>query len=158
MDKHRRAYHRMVDNAQKAFDTTRSEVIYDAVPIQQKRPNYISAIIWTSVVAAIICSVFLGFLLFLVNESNIEENLTRATTLAVSGLEQMVQQQNEEIKILRDENKKIYDYLKLWTPMHRRLPPGVKEVWKIPGYGVPRYELRSIEVCEEELLCSYFSE
>ena len=90
MDEHRNAYHRMVDNAQKAFDTTRAEVIYDAVPIQQKRPNYISAVIWTSVVAAIICSVFLGFLLFLVNESNIEENLTRATTSAVSGLEQMV--------------------------------------------------------------------
>jgi ElaB/YqjD/DUF883 family membrane-anchored ribosome-binding protein len=172
MDKHRTAYRRIVDNAQKAFDSTQAEVVYDATPVRHKKINYISAFIWTSVVAAIICSIFLGFLLFLINESNIEENLTQAATSAVTSLEQMVQRQNEEIKTLREENKKIHNYLQLWTPMdaQRRAAERCKifeekdDAWsKGPNilfrdYKTPQHMPRYTNICQEGNLCSYFSE
>ena len=157
MNRERDAWNNMRDNAQERFEQTR---VYDVTPLPDPKlkTNYLSATVWTAIVAALVCSIFMGLLLYIVNESNIEDNLSKAVDHAVISLEQAVLQQNKEIQSLREENKKIHDYLKLWTPIHRKLPPGVKEVWKIPGYGVPRYELRSTEVCEEELLCSYFSE
>jgi len=57
---------------------------------------------------------------------------------------------------LRAENKKIHEYLKLWTPINNRLPPGVEERWKIKGYGLPTYELQSHNLCREDAQCLPF--
>jgi len=153
MSRERDAYRNIVENARKSFGSTQQEAIYDMTPQTNIKPNYVAAVIWTSVVSALVCSIFMGFLLYLVNESNIEENLTKAANHAVYSLEQMVKQQNIEIQTLRAENKKIHDYLKLWTPINNRLPPGVEERWKIKGYGLPTYELQSQNTCREITQC-----
>ena len=93
----------MREDAQESINRSR---IHKAEPV---KPNYLSAIIWTSVVAAIVCSIFMGLLLYLVNESNIESNLENAANHAVYNLEQIVRQQNSQIEKLSQENKKIYD-------------------------------------------------
>ena len=143
----------MKDNAQERFEPAQ---VYDVTPLSQPKTSYLSATIWTAIVAALVCSIFMGFLLYIVNESNIEDNLTKAVSQAISGLKQSVNQQNNEIQSLRAENKKIHEYLKLWTPINNRLPPGVEEKWKIKGYGLPTYELRSYNLPAEDAQCLPF--
>ena len=143
----------MKDNAQERFEPAQ---VYDVTPLPQPKTSYLSATIWTAVVATLVCSIFMGLLLYVVNESNIEDNLTKAVSQAISGLKQSVLQQNNEIQNLRAENKKIHEYLKLWTPINNRLPPGVEERWKIKGYGLPTYELRSHSLREETDQCLPF--
>ena len=128
MNRERDAYRRMKQDAQDAIS---GGTVYNVKPI---KPNYLSAVIWTSVVAAIVCSIFMGLLLYLVNESNIESNIENAASHAVYNLQQTVIQQNE----LREENKKIYDYLNLWTPIDCRRQ---HERWVIPGVGLPEIVL-----------------
>jgi len=127
MNRERDAYKQM---RQDAAESINRGTAYEAKPV---KTNYLSAIIWTSVVAVIVCTIFMGLLLFLVNESNIESNLENAASHAVYNLEKIVTQQNEELNSLLEENKKIHDYLKLWTPIDCRR----RERWKIPGYGLP---------------------
>ena len=143
----------MKDNAQERFEPAQ---VYDVTPLPQPKTSYLSATIWTAVVATLVCSIFMGLLLYVVNESNIEDNLTKAVSQAISGLKQSVNQQNNEIQNLRAENKKIHEYLKLWTPINNRLPPGVEERWKIRGYGLPTYELQSYNLCREDAQCLPF--
>ena len=150
MNRERDAWKKMKDNAQERFEPAQ---VYDVTPLPQPKTSYLSATIWTAVVATLVCSIFMGLLLYVVNESNIEGNLTKAVSQAISGLKQSVNQQNDEIQNLRAENKKIHEYLKLWTPINNRLPPGVEERWKIRGYGLPSYELRSHNLCREESQC-----
>ena len=120
---------------QDAQDAISGGTVYNVKPI---KPNYLSAVIWTSVVAAIVCSIFMGLLLYLVNESNIESNIENAASHAVYNLQQTVIQQNTQLKELREENKKIYDYLNLWTPIDCRRQ---HERWVIPGVGLPEIVL-----------------
>ena len=143
----------MKDKAQERFEPAQ---VYDVTPLPQPKTSYLSATIWTAVVATLVCSIFMGLLLYVVNESNIEDNLTKAVSQAISGLKQSVNQQNNEIQSLRAENKKIHEYLKLWTPINNRLPPGVEERWKIRGYGLPTYELQSYNLCREDTQCLPF--
>tara|TARA_R110000782_G_scaffold83715_1_gene163823 strand:+ start:50 stop:517 length:468 start_codon:yes stop_codon:yes gene_type:complete len=150
MNRERDAWKKMKDNAQERFEPAQ---VYDVTPLPQPKTSYLSATIWTAVVATLVCSIFMGLLLYVVNESNIEGNLTKAVSQAISGLKQSVNQQNNEIQNLRAENKKIHEYLKLWTPINNRLPPGVEERWKIRGYGLPTYELQSHNTCKEDALC-----
>ena len=145
----------MKDNAQERFEPAE---VYDVTPLPQSKTSYLSATIWTAVVATLVCSIFMGLLLYIVNESNIEGNLTKAVSQAISGLKQSVNQQNTEIQSLREENKKIHEYLKLWTPINNRLPPGVEERWKIKGYGLPTYELQSYSLRETTDQCLPFLE
>ena len=140
----------MKDSAQERFEPAE---VYDVTPLPKPKANYLSATLWTAVVATLVCSIFMGLLLYVVNESNIEGNLTKAVSQAISGLKQSVNQQNNEIQNLRAENKKIHEYLKLWTPINNRLPPGVEERWKIKGYGLPTYELQSQNTCREITQC-----
>jgi hypothetical protein len=56
----------------------------------------------------------------------------------VYNLQQTVIQQNTQLKELREENKKIYDYLNLWTPIDCRRQ---HERWVIPGVGLPEIVL-----------------
>jgi len=153
MNRERDAWKKMKDNAQERFEPAE---VYDVTPLPQPKTNYLSATIWTAVVATLVCSIFMGLLLYVVNESNIEDNLTKAVSQAISGLKQSVNQQNTEIQSLREENKKIHEYLKLWTPINNRLPPGVEERWKIKGYGLPAYELQSYNLCREDAQCLPF--
>ncbi len=132
MNRERDAYRRMKQDAQDAIS---GGTVYNVKPI---KPNYLSAVIWTSVVAAIVCSIFMGLLLYLVNESNIESNIENAASHAVYNLQQTVIQQNTQLKELREENKKIYDYLNLWTPIDCRRQ---HERWVIPGVGLPEIVL-----------------
>ena len=143
----------MKDSAQERFEPAE---VYDVTPLPKPKANYLSATIWTAVVATLVCSIFMGLLLYVVNESNIEGNLTKAVSQAISGLKQSVNQQNNEIQSLRAENKKIHEYLKLWTPINNRLPPGVEERWKIKGYGLPTYELQSYNLQEATVQCLPF--
>ena len=153
MNRERDAWKKMKDNAQERFEPAQ---VYDVTPLPQPKTSYLSATIWTAVVATLVCSIFMGLLLYVVNESNIEDNLTKAVSQAISGLKQSVNQQNNEIQNLRAENKKIHEYLKLWTPINNRLPPGVEERWKIKGYGLPAYELQSYNLQEATVQCLPF--
>lgn len=150
MSRERDIYRQMRRDAQESIN---GQPVVKAKPV---KPNYLSAVIWTSVVAAIVCSIFMGILLYLVNVSNIENNLEDAANHAVYNLEQIVKQQNSDIQRLREENKKIYDYLNLWTPIDCRKME--RERWVIPGYGLPdtghelptvpkRYDFQ-IPICE----------
>lgn len=132
MNRERDAYRQMRQDAQDAINR-------GPAPVPKLiKPNYLSAIVWTSIVAAIVCSIFMGLLLYLVNESNIESNIENAASHAVYNLQQTVVQQNTQLKELREENKKIYDYLNLWTPIDCRRQ---HERWVIPGVGLPEIVL-----------------
>jgi len=157
MSRERDAYRKIRENAQNSFPNTQ---VYDAPLAPEIKTNYISAIVWTSVVAAIVCSIFMGFLIYFVNESNFEENLQKAASHAVYNLERIVTQQNTELHNLREENKKIHDYLKLWTPIDNRLSPGVEEKWKIKGYGLSEYKFKEYSVVPflEDIQCLPFLE
>jgi len=157
MSRERDAYRKIRENAQ---NSVRHAEVLDARPAPEIKTNYISAVVWTSVVAAIVCSVFMGFLVYFVNESNLEENLQKAANHAVYNLERIVTQQNEELNNLREENKKIHDYLKLWTPINNRLPPGVEEKWKIKGLGLPEYKFKEYSTVpfSEDTQCLPFLE
>jgi hypothetical protein len=132
MNRERDAYRQMRQDAQDAINRG------PAPAPKLIKPNYLSAIVWTSIVAAIVCSIFMGLLLYLVNESNIESNIENAASHAVYNLQQTVVQQNTQLKELREENKKIYDYLNLWTPIDCRRQ---HERWVIPGVGLPEIVL-----------------
>ena len=112
MDREREAWQTIKDNATSDY---RYAEVYDATPTP--KPNYITATVWTTIVAVLVCGVFSGFLLYLYNESNVEETLSRAVSQAVMGLEQTIQLQSKEISALKEENKKIHNYLQLWTPL-----------------------------------------
>ena len=157
MSRERDAFHKIRENAQNSVQHAQ---VFDARPAPEIKTNYVSAIVWTSAVAAIVCSMFMGFLLYFVNESNLEENLQKAANHAVYNLERIVTQQNEELNNLREENKKIHDYLKLWTPIDNRLPPGVEEKWKIKGLGLPEYKFKEYSTVpfSEDIQCLPFLE
>ena len=112
MNRERDAWNKMKDSAQERFEPAQ---VYDVTPLPQPKTNYLSATIWTAIVAALVCSIFMGFLLYIVNESNIEDNLAKAVNHAVVSLEQSVLQQNKEIQSLRAENKKIHEYIDIGT-------------------------------------------
>ena len=146
MSRERDAFHRIRDNAR---DSIRYAQDHNVPKVTKVKTNYLSAVVWTSVVATVVCSIFMGLLLYVVNESRIEERLEEAASHALYNLENVIKQQNIEIQQLKAENKKIYNHIKFWTPIEHRLPPGVKEIWDIPGYGVPKYELQSHQVFHE---------
>ena len=112
MDREREAWQNIKDNATSDYHYAE---VYDATPTP--KPNYITATVWTTIVAVLVCGVFSGFLLYLYNESNVEETLSRAVSQAVMSLEQTIQLQSKEISALKEENKKIHNYLQLWTPL-----------------------------------------
>jgi uncharacterized membrane protein YraQ (UPF0718 family) len=155
MSRERDAFHRIRDNAR---DSIRYAQSHNVPKVTKVKTNYLSAVVWTSVVATVVCSIFMGLLLYVVNESRIEERLEEAASHALYNLENVIKQQNIEIQQLKAENKKIYNHIKFWTPIEHRLPPGVKEIWDIPGYGVPKYELQSHQVFQEPEICLPFLE
>tara|TARA_R100000995_G_scaffold70863_1_gene39470 strand:- start:53 stop:544 length:492 start_codon:yes stop_codon:yes gene_type:complete len=112
MDREREAWQNIKDNATSDYDYAE---VYDATPVT--KPNYITATVWTTIVAVLVCAVFSGFLLYLYNESNIEETLSQAVNQAIISLEQTIELQSKEISALKEENKKIHNYLQLWTPL-----------------------------------------
>ena len=112
MDREREAWQNIKDNATSDYDYAE---VYDATPVT--KPNYITATVWTTIVAVLVCGVFSGFLLYLYNESNIEETLSKAVNQAIISLEQTIELQSKEISALKEENKKIHKYLELWTPL-----------------------------------------
>jgi len=129
-DREREAYKRIKENAYNSFSEPQ---VYDVEPLKAIKPNYFSAVLWTSVVATIVCAVFMGFLLYMFNELNLEDNLQKAANHAISNLERVVIQQNKEIQTLKEENKKIHHHLQFWQPITCK----PKEKWVIPGYGLP---------------------
>ena len=155
MSRERDAFHRIRDNAR---DSIRYAQDHNVPKVTKVKTNYLSAVVWTSVVATVVCSIFMGLLLYVVNESRFEERLEEAASHALYNLESVIKQQNIEIQQLKAENKKIYNHIKFWTPIEHRLPPGVKEIWDIPGYGLPKYELQSHQVFQETKLCLPFLE
>ena len=155
MSRERDAFHRIRDNAR---DSIRYAQNHNVPKVTKVKTNYLSAVVWTSVVATVVCSIFMGLLLYVVNESRIEERLEEAASHALYNLENVIKQQNIEIQQLKAENKKIYNHIKFWTPIEHRLPPGVKEIWDIPGYGLPKYELQSHQVFQEPEICLPFLE
>ena len=155
MSRERDAFHRIRDNAR---DSIRYAQDHNVPKVTKVKTNYLSAVVWTSVVATVVCSIFMGLLLYVVNESRIEERLEEAASHALYNLENVIKQQNIEIQQLKAENKKIYNHIKFWTPIEHRLPPGVKEIWDIPRYGVPKYELQSHQVFQEPEICLPFLE
>ena len=129
MDRERKAWQNIKDNATSDYHYAE---VYDVTPTT--KPNYISATLWTTLVAVVVCAVFSGFLLYLYNESNIEETLSKAVGQAVMALEQTIELQSKEIANLREENKKIHKYLELWTPLDtQRLRQQYEDRFKTPS-------------------------
>ena len=129
MDREREAWQNIKDNATSDYHYAE---VYDVTPTA--KPNYISATLWTTLVAVVVCAVFSGFLLYLYNESNIEETLSKAVGQAVMALEQTIELQSKEISNLREENKKIHKYLELWTPLDtQRLRQQYEDRFKTPS-------------------------
>ena len=93
------------------------EIIDVSPPAKKVKTNYLSAVVWTSVVATVVCTIFMVLLLYVVNESRIEERLEQAASHALYNLENVIKQQNIELQQLKAENKKIHNYLQLWTPI-----------------------------------------
>jgi len=163
MDREREAWQNIKDNATSDYHYAE---VYDATPVT--KPNYITATIWTTIVAVLVCGVFSGFLLYLYNESNIEETLSQAVDQAIISLEQTIELQSKEISELKEENKKIHRYLQLWTPLDtqrlrqryedRRKPPSADDLFDlgpeiiINGRALP--PLRKLN--QEEQLCLPF--
>ena len=116
MVREREAWQNIKDNATSDYDYAE---VYDATPVT--KPNYITATVWTTIVAVLVCAVFSGFLLYLYNESNIEETLSQAVNQAIISLEQTIELQSKEISALKEENKKIHKYLELWTPLDTQI-------------------------------------
>ena len=136
MDREREAWQNIKDNATSDYDYAE---VYDATPVT--KPNYITATVWTTIVAVLVCAVFSGFLLYLYNESNIEETLSQAVNKAIISLEQTIEFQSKEISALKEENKKIHKYLELWTPIdtqrlrkqyeQKHKPPTEEDLWDL---------------------------
>ena len=80
------------------------EIIDVSPPAKTAKPNYLSAVVWTSVVATVVCTIFMGLLLYVVNESRIEERLEQAASHALYNLEATIKSQNEELQKLQEEN------------------------------------------------------
>ena len=99
-DREREAYRRMKENAYASVQDQEPQ-FYDVTPEPVSKPNYLSAAMWTSVVAIIVCAVFMGFLLYLYNQINLEENLHKAASHAVLNLERVITQQSNDINKLR---------------------------------------------------------
>jgi|TARA_R100000005_G_scaffold472_1_gene331 hypothetical protein len=131
-NREREAYRTIKENAYKSYTDGEAQV-YEVEPIKTTKPNYFSAVLWTSAVATIVCAVFMGFLLYMFNELNLEDNLQKAANHAIANLERVVLQQNKEIQTLKEENKKIHHHLQFWQPITCK----PKEKWIIPGYGLP---------------------
>ena len=136
MDREREAWQNIKDNATSDYHYAE---VYDATPVT--KPNYITATVWTTIVAVLVCAVFSGFLLYLYNESNIEETLSQAVNKAIISLEQTIELQSREISALKQENKKIHKYLELWTPIdtqrlrkqyeQKHKPPTEEDLWDL---------------------------
>ena len=136
MDREREAWQNIKDNATSDYHYAE---VYDATPVT--KPNYITATVWTTMVAVLVCAVFSGFLLYLYNESNIEETLSQAVNKAIISLEQTIEFQSKEISALKEENKKIHKYLELWTPIdtqrlrkqyeQKHKPPTEEDLWDL---------------------------
>ena len=156
MSRERDFYRKMEQDARNSM--YEPEIIDVSPPAKTVKTNYLSAVVWTSVVATVVCTIFMGLLLYVVNESRIEERLETAASHALYNLESVIKQQNIEIQQLKAENKKIYNHIKFWTPIEHRFPPGVKETWEIPFYGTPKYELQSHQVFQEPKICLPFLE
>lgn len=165
MDREREAWQNIKDNATSDYDYAE---VYDATPVT--KPNYITATVWTTIVAVLVCAIFSGFLLYLYNESNIEETLSQAVNKAIISLEQTIEFQSKEISALKEENKKIHKYLELWTPIdtqrlrkqyeQKHKPPTEEDLWDlgpdiiINGRALP--PLRRLNL--EDGLCLPFSQ
>ena len=165
MDREREAGQNIKDNATSDYHYAE---VYDATPAT--KPNYITATVLTTIVAVLVCGVFSGFLLYLYNESNIEETLSQAVNQAIISLEQTIELQSKEISALKEENKKIHNYLQLWTPLDtqrlrkqyedRHKPPTENDLFNlgpeiiINGRALP--PLRRLNL--EDNLCLPFSE
>ena len=156
MNREREAWQTIKDNATSDYHHTQ---VYDATPAP--KPNYITATVWTTIVAVLVCAVFSGFMLYLYNESNIEGTLTKAVNEAIISLEQTIELQSKEIQVLKEENKKIYKHLQLWTPMdlqnlrrkyeRQNKPPTEDDLWDlgpdiiIRGRSLPPLRRLSLE-------------
>ena len=156
MNRERDFYRNMRDDAR---DSINEAEVFDVSPPQLTvKPNYVSAVVWTVVVASVVCAIYTGFLMFMFYEVGLEEKLKQATSEAIYNLESRLETQNKEIIRLQEENKKIYNHIKFWAPFEKRLPPGVKETWDLPFYGVPKYEFQSMSLTQEADLCLPFLE
>lgn len=147
MDREREAWKNIKDNATSDYHYAE---VYDATPTP--KPNYISATLWTTLVAVLVCSIFTGFLLYLYNESNIEETLSRTVSQAIHSLEQTIELQSKEISALKEENKRIHSYLELWTPIdiqrlvrnqkNKNKPPTEEDLWDLGPAIIRNHNLK----------------
>ena len=117
MSRERDFYRKMKEDARNSM--YEPEIIDVSPPAKKVKTNYLSAVVWTSVVATVVCTIFMGLLLYVVNESRIEERLEQAASHALYNLESVIKQQNIEIQQLKAENKKIYNHLQIYS---KRLP------------------------------------
>ena len=131
----REAYRRIKENA---YNAMHEPQVYDVTPEAMPKTNYLSGLVWTSMVATLVCAIFMGFLLYLYNQIDLEGSLQKATNHAVINLERVISKQSEEINNLKEENKKIHNHIKFWTPINCK----PKEKWVIPGIGLPEIPIQ----------------
>ena len=154
MDREREAWQEMKDNAYEAINGS-PIYEYELRPKGTIKTNYFSAFIWTFIVSSLVCAIYTGFLLYLFNASEIENNLRDASNHSIHNLEKVIELQRKEITLLKKQNTEIHEYLKLWTPMdlqrqrrmyeERHKEPTEEDLWLLgPEIPINRYDL-----CEE---------
>ena len=120
------------------------------------KSNWGKAAIWTGIVSTITCTVFIAIIAvaiqatgYLDRESDADK-ISRQVGMQIAAL-------SKEVRLLRAQNKETRKYLELWTPMKCRKELNVKEVWTLPGYGIPRIVPRSYIYLEQKdsAMCTF---
>tara|TARA_R110000803_G_scaffold62251_1_gene122488 strand:- start:111 stop:584 length:474 start_codon:yes stop_codon:yes gene_type:complete len=119
-------------------------------------PTWGKAAAWTAIVATITCTAFIAVIAIAIKVSGYldresdADKISRQVTAQIAAL-------SEEVRLLRSQNKETRKYLELWTPMKCRKELNVKEVWTLPGYGIPRIAPRSYIYIEQKssAICAF---
>jgi len=115
----------------------------------ENKSNWGKAAIWTAIVSTITCTTFIVIVAIAIKASGYldkesdADKISRQVSAQIAAL-------SEEVRLLRAQNKETRKYLELWTPMKCRKELNVKEVWTLPGYGIPRIVPRSYIYIEQK--------
>ena len=116
------------------------------------KTNWGSAMSWTALVAALTCTIFAAILMGTLYFGGVFDPDTGATDVSQS-VNKRVDVLSAEVRALRKHNEKMGKYLEGWTPLKCRKELGIKEKWRIPGYGLPEIVPNSYIQMEGDFIC-----
>jgi hypothetical protein len=123
------------------------------------KTNWLQAFGWTALVSLVTCVLFIAAAFTALHYFPINNNPNQKVERSIASLSKVIESQAKELVKLKQENKKIYDYIQFWVPID--CPRTREEKWVIPGYGLPEIKRRSyLPMCGDEgdKICSPFLE